>query len=114
MNSALLAALLVLAVVNAVLLMIVLMRSSRTGQDSVALRDELRQGRDEARTAARESREELSTSLKSANETLATTLTGLGEVGETANSGVQMLVLASTCRFCGICRAHPPRRVPRR
>ncbi len=90
MNSALLAALLVLAVVNAVLLVIVLMRSSRSGQDSVALRDELRQGRDEARTAARESREELSTSLKSANETLATTLTGLGEVQRAQLDGMTL------------------------
>jgi DNA recombination protein RmuC len=77
--DALLIALVALAIVNAVLLVLVLLRSTRGGHDEVALRDELRQGREEARVAARESREELSASLKTGNETFATTLTTLGQ-----------------------------------
>jgi DNA recombination protein RmuC len=90
MNNALLLALLALGLVNSVLLAVVLLRTSRGGDDTLVLRDELRQGRDEARTAARESREELSASLKSANDTLAATLNGLSEVQRAQLDGMTL------------------------
>jgi len=82
MSNAVQWGLVVLAVVNAALLVFVLLRTSREDHSSL-LRDELRQGREESGRAARESRDELATGLKAANDTLATTLTGLSEVQRT-------------------------------
>jgi len=82
MSNAVQWALVVLAVVNAALLVFVLLRTSREDHSSL-LREELRQGREESGRAARESRDELATGLKAANDTLATTLTGLSEVQRT-------------------------------
>jgi len=82
MSSAVQWTLVVLAVVNAALLVFVLLRTSREDHSSL-LREELRQGREESGRAARESRDELATGLKAANDTLATTLTGLSEVQRT-------------------------------
>ncbi len=90
MNQTLLVALVLLGLVNAALLVVVLMRSSRGGEDSVALREELRQGREEARVAARESRDELGASLKASNETLASTLNSLGELQRTQLDGMTL------------------------
>ena len=81
MSDALLWIVVLLGIVNAGLLVAVLVRSGRGAEGSGALiRDELRQGREEARVAARESREELSASLKSANDTIAASLTSLSEI----------------------------------
>lgn len=72
-----------------VLFVVLLVRSSRLTQRAAhALRDELREGREEASRAARESREELSKGLRSANETLLATLTGMGELQRTQLDGV--------------------------
>jgi DNA recombination protein RmuC len=72
---------LILAVVNALLLGALLGRLGRRTRDRAdPLRDELRQGREEAARAAAASREELSKGLATANETLAQTLAGMGEV----------------------------------
>ncbi|MBI5232067.1 MAG: DNA recombination protein RmuC [Coriobacteriales bacterium] len=88
MTTALLSLLLVLAVLNAALLVIVYFRSSRGGDADRLLREELREGRAEASQAARESREELSLSLKSANDTLSVTLGNLGELQRTQLDGL--------------------------
>lgn len=82
MSGAILWVLVVLAAVNAVLLVVILLRTSREDH-SALLRDELRQGREESSRAARESREELAAGLKASNDTLATTLSGLSEVQRT-------------------------------
>jgi len=89
MGDAILPVLLILGVVNAVLLVVVLLRSPRQVQGAAdPLRDELRSGREEASRAAREARDELSQALKSANETLSTTLAALGEVQRTQLDGM--------------------------
>ena len=81
MGDVILPVLLILGVLNAVLLVVVLLRSPKQVQGAAdPLRDELRSGREEASRAAREARDELSQALKSANETLSTTLAALGEV----------------------------------
>lgn len=68
-------------VVNVILLIILLVRSSRVSERAGReLRDELRLSREEARNAGRELREEVSGGLKSTNEVLAKTLAGLGQL----------------------------------
>ena len=80
---------LLLAVVNAVLLVAVLVRSgagAHGGADVV--RAELRAAREESAAASRSSREELARGLAAGNETLATQLTGMAEVQRTQLDGV--------------------------
>lgn len=68
-------------VVNAVLLAVILIRSSKAFESGWKdMRDELRMGREEAQKTAREQREELSGSLKSANDTLSKTLESMGKL----------------------------------
>jgi DNA recombination protein RmuC len=71
---------LALGVINAVLLVLLLVRMSARSDGEGAVRDELRTGREEAARAARESREELTASLNTANTTLSTNLTAMGEM----------------------------------
>jgi DNA recombination protein RmuC len=81
MSDTILWLLLVVAVADAVLLVVLLLRSARGAHGRAdPLRDELRHGREEAGRAARESRDELTKGLASANETLAATLTSMGAV----------------------------------
>ena len=72
--------LVVLGIVNVVLLVVVLLRTSARRSADAEVREELRAGREESARAARESREELSQSLKAANETLSANLSAMGEV----------------------------------
>jgi DNA recombination protein RmuC len=89
MSSAILWLLLALTALNAVLLGVILARSaSRARGRADPLRDELRQGREEAGRAARESRDELSHGLAAANETLAVTLTSMGDVQRAQLDGI--------------------------
>jgi len=81
--------LVLLAVVNAVLLVVVLVRSgagARGGADAV--RSDLRAAREESAAASRASRDELSRGLAAGNETLARQLTGMAEVQRTQLDGV--------------------------
>jgi DNA recombination protein RmuC len=81
MSNAILWLVLVLAAVDAVLLVVLLGRSGRgTHGRTDPVRDELRAAREEAGGASRASREELTKSLAAANETLAGTLTSMSEV----------------------------------
>jgi DNA recombination protein RmuC len=69
---------------NAVLTVVVLLRASKTSRAAEqALRDELRTGRDEARTAGRELREEVTAGLRSTSDTLSRTLESLGKAQQT-------------------------------
>ena len=69
------------AVVNLVLIVIVLVRGSKASQAAARdVRDELRAGREEARSAGKELREEVSGGLKSTNEVLSKTLESMGKV----------------------------------
>lgn len=83
MNDVILWVLLVAGVVNAVLLVVLLLRLQAAGRQDTGLREELRAGREEASRAARESREELTNALNSANSTLSANLSALGEVQRT-------------------------------
>lgn len=69
-----------LGVVNAVLLVILLLRPSASAKADGLFREELRASREEAASAARESREELRAALTAANTTLSSQLTALGNV----------------------------------
>ena len=89
MTDSILWLVLLLAVVNAVLLVVVLVRSgagARGGADVV--RAELRAAREESAAASRASRDELSRGLTAGNETLATQLAGVAEVQRTQLDGV--------------------------
>ena len=88
MNNILLVVVLLVGIANAVLLVVLLMRSAASGTAENSLREELRAGREEASRAARESREELTAGLKSANETLAVSLNTLSELQRTQLDGV--------------------------
>ncbi len=90
MTTALLVVLIVLVIANVVLVAMLLSRTARSGDDSSVVREELRQGREEARIAARESREELSASLKAANDTLAATLNGVSELQRSQLDGMTL------------------------
>ncbi|HEV8483805.1 MAG TPA: hypothetical protein VGV87_09675, partial [Blastocatellia bacterium] len=79
MVNALLGLILLLALVNIVCLVVLLYRISRTsgGNAEQAVREELRQGREESAQAARDLREEVSQALKSASDT---TIRTIGEM----------------------------------
>jgi DNA recombination protein RmuC len=83
-NETVLALILLVGGLNAVLTVLVLLRASKTSRAAEqALRDELRTGRDEARTAGRELRDEVSVGLRSTSDTLSRTLESLGKVQQT-------------------------------
>lgn len=66
---------------TAVLAIFLLFRGSKGLEDTgKEVRDELRMGREEARSAAKELREEVAAGLKSTNETLSNTLENTGQV----------------------------------
>jgi DNA recombination protein RmuC len=79
---------LVLAALNAVLLVVLLLRPSASAKADGLLRDELRASREESARAARESREELAAALAAANAAISTSLTTLGDVQRTQLDGV--------------------------
>jgi len=80
-TDALLWVVLVVALLCAALLLAVLARLGHGAREGLGpLRDELRQGREEAARAAASSRDELARGLATANQTLAQTLAGMGEV----------------------------------
>jgi DNA recombination protein RmuC len=89
MNEALLWLILLGTVMTAVLTAVLLVRSSRAFQGAgKELRDELRTGREEARTAGKELREELSASVKSTNDSLAKALESMGKGQQTQLDGM--------------------------
>lgn len=74
---------------TAVLVIALLVRASRGVQGAGReLREDLRMGREEARTAAKELREEVSRGLKSANDTVFKTLEGMGKTQQTSLEGM--------------------------
>ena len=76
--------------VNATLMVVLLVRSSRASEGATkTLREELRMGREEAQRAARELREEVSGGLKAANDTLATTLANADKLQQTQLEGMR-------------------------
>lgn len=79
-NDPLLYVVLTVGVVNALLTVAVLFQASRVSRmNEQALREELRAGRDEARSAGKDLREEVSGGLRSTGEALSRTLEGLGK-----------------------------------
>ena len=81
MNEALLWLILLGTVVTVVLAIVLLNRGSRIFQGAgKEVRDELRTGREEARSAAKELREEVSGGLRSTSDTLSKTLESMGKV----------------------------------
>jgi len=84
MNEALLWLILLGTALTAVLAIVLLVRGSGglpgAGKE---VRDDLRTGREEARTAGKELREEVSAGLKSTNDTLSKTLEGMSEIQQT-------------------------------
>jgi len=89
MNEALLWLILLGTALTAVLAIVQMVRASR-GYQSVAkeVRDELRTGREEARTAGKELREEVWAGLKATNDTLSKTLDGIGKIQQTQLEGM--------------------------
>ena len=74
---------------TAVLLIVLLVRASKGVQGAgKELRDDLRTGREETRTAAKELREEVSTGLKLANDTVHKTLAAIGKIQQTQLEGM--------------------------
>lgn len=74
---------------TAVLVIALLVRAPRSAQGvGKELRDDLRTGREEARTAAKELREEVSTGLKSVSDTVFKTLEGMGKSQQTQLEGM--------------------------
>lgn len=89
MENSLLWIALLIAIVNTVLLILVLFRSTKAFDDAgKTLRDELRLGREDASKAARELREEVTSGLKSANDTLANTLARMGQIQQDRLDGM--------------------------
>ena len=89
MNEAFLWAILSVSVVTAVLVVILLIRATKsTDRAGREVRDELRMSREEARSAGRELREEVSGSLKSTNEVLTKTLEGMGTLQQAQLEGM--------------------------
>jgi DNA recombination protein RmuC len=89
MTDSILWLVLLLAVVNAALLVVVLVRSGAGARgDAEAVRADLRAAREESAAASRASRDELSRGLAAGNETLATQLAGMTEVQRTQLDGV--------------------------
>jgi DNA recombination protein RmuC len=89
MNEALLWLILLGTALTAVLAIVLLVRASR-GYEGAGkeVREELRAGREEARTAAKELREEVSAGLKSTNDTLFKTLDSMGKIQQTQLEGM--------------------------
>jgi len=94
---------LLLAVANAVLLVVLLVRTGAGVQGRADVRAELRAGREEAERSSRASREELARGLASGNEMLATTLGGMAEVQREQLDGVSKRLTE-----LGRCRPLPP------
>ena len=89
MTDSILWLVLLLAVVNAVLLVVLLVRSGAGAHGGAdAVRAELRAAREESAAASRASREELARGLAAGNETLAQQLTGMAEVQRAQLDGV--------------------------
>ena len=89
MNEALLWLILLGTVVTVVLAIVLLNRGSRIFQGAgKEVRDELRTGREEARSAAKELREEVSGGLRSTSDTLSKTLESMGKVQQTQLEGM--------------------------
>ncbi|MDR3687358.1 MAG: DNA recombination protein RmuC [Coriobacteriia bacterium] len=80
MSTFLLWLLVAVGLANAVLIVMVLLKSSASDGDAAQLREELRAGREEASRAARESRDELSAGLGTANATLSGNLSAMGDM----------------------------------
>ena len=75
--------------VTAVLAIVLLVRTSKGNQGAgKEVRDDLRTGREEARTAGKELREEVSAGLKSTNDTLSKTLANMGRIQQTQLEGM--------------------------
>jgi DNA recombination protein RmuC len=88
-NDAILWLVFILAIGNAVGLVVLVGRSGRSRHDHPdALRDELRTAREEAGRAAQASRAELAQGLASANATLSLTLKSMGEVQQAQLNGL--------------------------
>ena len=89
MNEALLWLILLGTVVTVVLAIVLLNRGLRIFQGAgKEVRDELRTGREEARSAAKELREEVSGGLRSTSDTLSKTLESMGKVRQTQLEGM--------------------------
>jgi DNA recombination protein RmuC len=89
MNEIILWIILFVAVVTAILVVVLLIRAGKISEGfGKEVRDELRTGREEARSAGRELREEVAGGLKSTNEVLAKTLEGLGKLQQTQLEGM--------------------------
>jgi DNA recombination protein RmuC len=89
MTDSILWLVLLLAVVNAVLLVVVLVRSGAGAHGSaVAVRAELRGAREESAAASRDARAELARGLSAGNSQLATQLNAMAEVQRTQLDGV--------------------------
>ncbi len=89
MNEAVLWLILLGTALTSVLAIVLLVRASRGFQGAgKELRDELRTGREEARTAGKELREELSAGLKSTNDALCQTLEVMGKIQQTQLEGM--------------------------
>lgn len=82
MNEAVLWLILFVAGLNAILIVVILFRAS-TRVAEQALRDELRTGRDEARTAGKELREEVSAGLRSSSDAFSRAFESLGKAQQT-------------------------------
>lgn len=81
MNDVILWLILFGTVITSVLAIALLVRGSKGSEDvAKGVRDDLRIGREEARSAGKELREEVSAGLKSTNETLSRTLENMGQV----------------------------------
>lgn len=89
MNEILLWLILLGTALTAVLAIVLLVRASRGCQSAGReVRDELRTGREEARTAGKELREEVSAGMKSTNDTLSKTLESMGKIQQTQLEGM--------------------------
>ena len=89
MNEALLWLILLGTALTVVLAIVLLVRASKYYQGAgKEVRDDLRTGREEARTAGKELREEVSAGLKSTNDTLSKTLESMGKAQHTELEGM--------------------------
>ncbi|MDO8530689.1 MAG: DNA recombination protein RmuC [Dehalococcoidia bacterium] len=89
MNEALPWLILLVTTLTAVSAIVLLVRGSRGFQGAgKEVRDDLRTGREEARTAGKELREEVSAGLKSTNDTLSKTLEVMGKIQQTQLEGM--------------------------
>ncbi len=89
MNEIILWIILFVAAVNAILVVVSLIRAAKISAGlGREVRDELRISREEARGAGRELREEVAGGLKSTNEVLAKTMEGLGKLQQTQLEGM--------------------------